>query len=152
MLAGKIDTDPSPCLSCEYECRSIYVNFQFKALVVKDARDPIAKIKTIRGFGNEDISCYFSELVLPFTEKSLAGLFNTSIETSLLPDSWKLARVTPIFKEGEKTEKSNYRPVSVLPVVARLFEKLVPDQLHQYMTDNDYFSSDQSGFCNFIPL
>ena len=39
---------------------------------------------------------------MPFIEKSLANLFNTSIETSQFPDMWKCARVTPIFKEGDK--------------------------------------------------
>ena len=86
------------------------------------------------------------KLALPFIENSLAFLFNTSIETSQFPDSWKVARVTPIFKEGDKTEKSNYRPISVLSVISRLFEKLVFDQLYQYMKENGLFSPDQSGF------
>ena len=55
----------------------------------------------------------------------------------------KLARVTPIFKDGDKTDKSNHRPISVLPVISRLFEKLVSNQLYQYMNEN--FSSGQSG-------
>ena len=86
------------------------------------------------------------KLALPFIGNSLAVLFNTSIETSQFPDSWKVARVTPIFKEGEKTNKSNYRPISVLPVISRLFEKLVTDQLYQHMNENGQFSNDQSGF------
>ena len=83
---------------------------------------------------------------LPFIGNSLAFLFSTFIETSRCPDSWKVARVAPIFKDGDKTEKSNYRPISVLPVISRLFEKLVTNQLYQYMNDNGYFSSGQSGF------
>ena len=73
-------------------------------------------------------------------------MFNTSIETSLFPGSWKVVRVTPIFKDGDKTDKSNYRQMSVLPVILRLFEKLVTNQLYQYMNDNGHFSSGQSGF------
>ena len=76
-----------------------------------------------------------------------ALLFNVSLVTSQFPDSWKLAKVAPILKEGDKTEKSNYRPISVLPIISRLFERLVANQLYQHMNDNDdYFSSEQSGF------
>ena len=87
-----------------------------------------------------------SKLALPFIENSLAFLFNTSIETSRFPDSWKVARVNPIFKDGDKTEKSNYRPISVLPAISRFFEKLVANHLYQCMNDNGHFSSLQSGF------
>ena len=86
------------------------------------------------------------KLALPFIENSLVFLLNTSIETSCFPDSWKVARVTPVFKDGDKTEKSNYRPVSVLPVISRLFEKLVTNQMCQYMNGNGHFSSGQSSF------
>ena len=50
------------------------------------------------------------------------------------------------MQRREKTEKSNYRPISVLPVISRLFEKIVYDQLYQHMEKNNLFSSDQSGF------
>ena len=73
-------------------------------------------------------------------------LFNTSIETGQFPNTWKVARVTPIFIDGEKTNKSNFRPISVLPVISRLFEKLVTDQLYKHMNENGQFSNDQSGF------
>ena len=76
----------------------------------------------------------------------MAFLFNTSIETSQFPDSWKVARITPIFKDGDRTEKSNYRPISVLPVISKLFEKLAFNQLYQYMKENGLFTCEQSGF------
>ena len=82
---------------------------------------------------------------MPFIEDSLVYLFNTSLETSQFPDPWKIARV-PIFKDGDKTEKSNYRPISVLPVVSRLFEKLVFIQLYQCLNDNCFINSNLSGF------
>ena len=97
--------------------------FNFRTIEVKEVRAAFAKIKTAKSFGIDNIFSYFLKLALPFIENSLAFLFNTSIETSEFPDSWKVARVTPIFKEGDKTEKSNYRPISVLPVISRLFEK-----------------------------
>ena len=103
----------------------VRAEFNFKTIEVKDIRAAFAKVKTAKSFGIDNISSYFLKLALPFIGNSLAALFNTSIETSQFPDSWKVARVTPIFKEGDKTEKSNYRSISVLPVISRLFEKLV---------------------------
>ena len=85
--------------------------FRFKAIKVKDIRVAVAKIKNSKGSGVDDISSYFLKLALPLIENSLGLMFNKSVETSQFPDSWKVARVTPIFKGGEKTEKSNYRPI-----------------------------------------
>ena len=83
---------------------------------------------------------------MPFIEDSLIFIFNTSLETSQFPDPSKIARVLPIFKDDDTTEKSKYRPISVLPVVSRLFEKLVFSQLYQYLNDNCFINSNQSGF------
>ena len=56
----------------------------------------------------------------------------------------KTARVTPVYKNGDRADKSNYRPISVLPVISRLFEKLVTNQVYKHMQDNGLFSSGQS--------
>ena len=120
--------------------------FKFKRISTLDIRDAIAKHKTAKSFGDDTISSYFLKLALPVMETSLAIMFNTSIETSQFPNLWKLARITPIFKGGDRSDKSNYRPISILPVISRLFEKLIADQLYQYMNENDMFSSNQSGF------
>ena len=85
------------------------------------------------------------KIVLPYIVNSLTFLFNTSFETSQFPDSWKVARITPIFKDGDRTDKSNYRPISVLPVISKLFEKLLFNQLYQHIEENGLFTSCQSG-------
>ena len=108
--------------------------------------DAFVKVKTAKSFGVDSISSYFLKLALPFIENSLALLFNTSVETNQFLDKLKVARVTPIHKDGDRAEQSNYRPISVLPVISRLFEKLVSNQLYQYMKENGLCSGDQSGF------
>ena len=145
-LANEIDHSSNPLLSGEYHINDKSEKFNFRPINVQDIRDGLAKAKISKSFGHDNISYFFLKLALPYIENSLAILFNTSIETSIFRDSWKLARVTPIFKEGDKDDKSNYRPISVLPAISRLFEKLTTDQLYQFMEKNGLFSTDQSGF------
>ena len=84
--------------------------FKFSPLQVRDVREAIDKVKTSKGYGIDGISSYFLKLALPFIEDSLVIMFNKSLGTASFPDSWKTARVTSIFKDGEKDEKSNYFP------------------------------------------
>ena len=126
-LVNEIDTVPNPLLSGEATKNNSCVKSQFGSTTVKEIIDAITKIKTTKGF---------LKLAMPFIEKPLADLCNTSIKASQLPDLWKCARATPIFKESDKAEMSNYRPISVLPVIARLFEKLNVNQLYQHINDN----------------
>ena len=145
-LADKLDPAPNPLLAGDYEINKHKATFHFGTIEVQEIRDAFATVKTAKSFGTDSISSYFLKLALPFIENSLAFLFNKSIETSRFPNSWKVARATPIFKDGDKAEKSHYRPISVLPVILTLFEKLITNQLYQYMNDNGHFSSGQSGF------
>ena len=64
----------------------------------------------------------------------------------MFPDMWKIARITPIFKDGDKTDKSSYRPISVLPVLSRTLEKLVNKQPYKYLEENSFLSANQTGF------
>ena len=120
--------------------------FKFSPLQVRDVREAIDKVKTSKGYGIDGISSYFLKLALPFIEDSLVIMFNKSLGTASFPDSWKTARVTPIFKDGEKDEKSNYRPISILPVISKVFERIVFNQLYEYLNRNSLLYKRQSGF------
>ena len=55
------------------------------------------------------------------------------IATARFPMEWKVARVTPFFKKGQRTMLDNYRPISILPVVSKLMERILYDQMYDYL-------------------
>ena len=65
---------------------------------------------------------------------------------SVFPDIWKLARVTPIFKSGAKNDASNYMPISVISIFSRMLERLVHDQLFDFLKANKKLTCNQSAF------
>ena len=130
-LAEKIEYALNPLLSGDYNVNPEEKCFSFKTIDVRNIRDAIGKINTSKGFGTDNISIYFFKLAMPYIENSLAYIFSTSLERRKFPDDWKTARATPIFKQSEKSDNSNYRPISVLPFKSRLFEILVTNQWYQ---------------------
>ena len=67
--------------------------------------------------------------------------------TGIFSDEWKSARVTPWYKNsGKRSDPTNYRPIPIIPVVPKVFEQIIYDQLYHYLTKNNFFSCHQSGF------
>ena len=104
------------------------------------------KCKVSKSFGIDGISSYFLKIRMPVHATALSTIYNKSILEGLFPKTWKVARVAPIYKEGPTENRSNYRPISVLLVVSRLFEKTIFDQLYAYFDGNKLFYSHQFGF------
>ena len=59
---------------------------------------------------------------------------------------WKLANVTPVFKKGDKQSHKNYRPISLLPICGKIFEKIIFNNLYSYLNANNLLTKNQSGF------
>ena len=78
---------------------------------------------------------------------SLTFIFNLSLSTGIfVDDDRKNARVTPIHKDGSKLVMGNYRPISLLPIISKIFEQEFFQQLYKYMNENNLISKFQSGF------
>ena len=74
-------------------------------------------------------------------------LFNLVLNTGIFPDDMKLAKVTTIYKSGEKANCGNYRPISIISVVARILEKIIYNQIFYFLKQNSILANQQSGFC-----
>ena len=68
------------------------------------------------------------------------------METSIFPTEWKKAKVFPVNKKDDKSDPNNYRPISVLPTIAKLLERLIYDQPYDSLTRNNLLTKHQSGF------
>ena len=86
------------------------------------------------------------KLIAPAVAPSIAKVINCSIINSIFPAQIKLARVTPIYKQGSKTDLGNYRPISVLPVISNILEKHVRKHFIAFLTKHDLLYKCQSGF------
>jgi hypothetical protein len=76
----------------------------------------------------------------------LSIIFNTSLRTGVVPQDWKSANITAIYKKGSKKIAGNYRPISLTCIVCKLMETLVRNSLVEYMKKNNLFSNQQYGF------
>ena len=74
--------------------------------------------------------------------------FNVVLNTGIFADI-KLAGVTPIYKSGERTNCGNYRPVSIISVVAKILEKIIYNQIFDFLNQNSILADQQSGFRPF---
>ena len=73
-------------------------------------------------------------------------IFQNILSTSICPDVWKLAKVTPIFKKGDKQSIKTYRPISLLPICGKMFEIIIFNNLYSYLNVNNLITKNQSGF------
>ena len=76
----------------------------------------------------------------------ISCLCNLSISLSVFPDDCKIAKLKPICKKESKTEPKNYRPISLLPLISKIMEKVIHNQTQLFLDDNNILYKYQSGF------
>jgi len=76
----------------------------------------------------------------------LSLLFTASLDLSAIPDIWKAAVVTPVFKKGSPTAASNYRPISLTCIVCKVMESIIKDKLIAYLLEKKLITKQQHGF------
>ena len=108
--------------------------------------DAISEISASSAPGPDGIQASFwkkcaIELAVP-----LQMLFIQSLESGIIPECLKRAAIVPIFKSGDKSLPSNYRPISLTPILMKIFERVIRKQVTQFLTERGYLNSSQHGF------
>ena len=105
-------------------------------------------MKSKQSVGHDGLSTKYLKLFAPVICEPISKLFNSCIQNGVFPDSLKVAKIFPLFKSGDKRDPSNYRPISILPAIAKLFEKLIYKRMLKFITKHCIFSKSQIGFRN----
>ena len=121
-------------------------NFSFKTTLPSTIYDLLSKLTITKASGYDHISARLLKDAASEISHPLSVIFNKSLDSGIFPDKWKIAKITPIHKSDAKNDPNNYRPISVLPIVAKVFEKIAFDQLYAYLTENNILTKFQSGF------
>ena len=121
-------------------------DFKFKRIEEEEVLQLLHSLDVKKSTGVDGIGAGLLHLVAPAVSGSLTKLFNFSLLSGEVPWEWKMARVSPIYKGGDIEIAGNYRPVSVLPVVSKIMEKLVHQQLYSYLQQHAILNPAQFGF------
>ena len=106
----------------------------------------LSKIDEKKAIGLDMIPSKLLKMAANIVTPSLTSIFSKSILTGIYPNDWKTAKVTPLFKKDIKSDPNNYRPISVTPIILKVFERIVYNQLFHYLDDNKLLLGCQSGF------
>ena len=96
--------------------------------------------------GPDGISARFLREVAAEITEPLTYLYNFSLQSGLIPSDWKQSNVTAVYKQGPCDDPSNYRPIYVVPIIAKVLEKLVASQLNSYCEENQLLSPYQGAY------
>ena len=97
--------------------------------------------------GPDELPTKILKMIAILIAEPLTKLFNKSLTTSMFPNLWKNANITPIFKrKGSASDPHNYRPISLLCCLSKILEKIVFRHIYSHLTDNSLLSDTQSGY------
>ena len=106
----------------------------------------IRSLNKVKACGPDNVSAQMLIMCDDTVTLPLQIIFKQILATGIFPAAWKMANVTPIYKKGDKQLVKNYRPISLLSICGKLFEKVVANQLYEYLTSHNLITKNQSGF------
>ena len=130
----------------EYCLEPTHSIFSLKPPTVETVYKLLTKIDEKKSVGLDNIPNKILKIAADVVAHSLMAIFTASINTGIFPQEWKESRVSPVYKSGARNDPSNCRPISVIPVIAKIFEKIVYEQLYEYLNNYNLLTTCQSGF------
>ena len=120
--------------------------FKFEPVDENEIFNLLKGLKCKKATGIDQLPSNLLKDAAPVIDKPLAHIINKSLSTSTFPNEWKQAKITPLFKSGSISSAENYRPISILPVISKIAEKIVQKQLTNYLEENHLLTDRQFGY------
>ena len=117
-----------------------------KSLLINELKNVFFSLKINKSSGVDDVSFNIIKKCFGMFCESLTYLLQLSLEKGVFPDDLTIAKVTPIYKTGDNSDISNYKPISVLPCVFKILESLMYNRLYKYLKENNILYKKQFGF------
>ena len=119
--------------------------FQFHAVSCNEIRKIVMSFSSNKAPGIDKVPMSIIKDALPCILPTLTDIVNRSLLSSVFPTAWKISEVIPLLKEGDHEVASNNGPVSLLPAVSKICERVALNKLTTYMTNTKCLTEHQSG-------
>ena len=130
----------------DYLKQTILTTFAFDTVCPDQVTKYINELKSKSSSGQDGISSIMLKHIAKIISPSLCFIINQSLITGIVPDSMKTAKISPIFKKDDPHLTDNYRPISLLPIISKVLEKVVFKQVYEYFSRNKLLYKNQYGF------
>ena len=120
--------------------------FHFRTISVNSVALRLSSLSASKSTGMDNILTKVLKITANIIAPSFKYIFNVSLESGIYVDDWKLAKIIPIYKSEDRKKCENYRPISILPVISKVFESEIFSQLYEYLNENTLLSDRQCGF------
>ena len=121
-------------------------SFSFRPTNHADILKLLEDVKTSKSAGIDNLAGKFLKEGASVLASPITDLCNLSISLSSFPDDCKIAKLKPLYKKETKTKPKNYRPISLLPLISKVIEKVIHNQTQNFLNKNRILCSYQSGF------
>ena len=116
------------------------------SLSINELKEAFFSLKTNKSPGYDDINYNVVKKCFGEINEPLKHLFNLSLENGIFPEKMKVAKVIPLFKNGDPENITNYQPIYVLPYFSRVLEHIMYNRLYKYLSEEKLLYSKQFGF------
>ena len=121
-------------------------NFHFIPVDEKLVLALITNLPNKTSSGIDNISNKLLKQIKHIIVQPLTLIINQSLTSGIYPDKFKISKVTPLHKKDDRTAISNYRPISLLPTMSKIIERVIHSQLYAYFNENNLITEQQYGF------
>lgn len=120
--------------------------FKLETINDKKLTETIVKMNNSKADRHDKISIDIIKNSIQHLLPSIKAIINKCLEKGTLAEGMKITKVTPVYKDGDMNDCSNYRPICLLPVINKILERIINEQLLKYLEQNKLLNKYQYGF------